>query len=315
MERCSYFIPNKALFGSFPDQEQVDKLEALGVRCFIDLTDINESNTIPYKTRYKYIKYPIQDRKIPENWRSFAQLIVVICQEIDKLKSHLLFIHCRGGHSRSGMLVASVLAYYYGLKTEDALAYTSQYHSERPEMREKWRYLGSPNDKHQKDFVHRFFKPLRYENSDIEGFTVGFNNFSRHAVNIPEFNAFGSTTGCTFPNAHLAFQAYRDPTNKEYIRNLLSGKFSPELIRDTKDLAKNWEENKLKYMYKVLDYKFRQHYIIRNILMNTGLRPLIKVSHDKFWGNGGNDKGKNIHGKLLERLRTQLLCEDFNGTL
>ena len=43
MERCSYFIQNKALFGSFPTQEVVHILEELGVRCFIDLTNSDES--------------------------------------------------------------------------------------------------------------------------------------------------------------------------------------------------------------------------------------------------------------------------------
>jgi hypothetical protein len=35
MERSSYFIKDKALFGSYPTQESVEELEKEGVRYFI----------------------------------------------------------------------------------------------------------------------------------------------------------------------------------------------------------------------------------------------------------------------------------------
>jgi hypothetical protein len=44
MERCSYFIENKALFGSYPNQETVKYLESIGVVCFVDLTNKDETN-------------------------------------------------------------------------------------------------------------------------------------------------------------------------------------------------------------------------------------------------------------------------------
>jgi hypothetical protein len=302
MERCSYFIQNKALFGSFPSQETVLHLEEQGVRCFIDLTDSDESKTTPYVTKYRYIKYPIVDRKIPQDWKSFAQLVVKICQVIHNLgEGEKVYVHCKGGHGRSGIMVACIFCHYYGLNPDEALRQTSKCHSNRPQMREKWRKLGSPQGKRQKDFVHRFFRPLRFIKAEMTGYTMGMHNLSSHSVSIPNIG--------TFPNAQLAFQYFRDPHNKEYVENLLNGKYCQELL---KEHNRDWEENKVDYMYKVLQYKFSQHGDIRQNLLNTGLRPLVKISHDIFWGDGGNNQGKNIQGKLLNKLRRELLLEEFD---
>lgn len=304
MERCSYFIPDKALFGSFPSQQTVDELEGLGVRCFIDLTGTTEEKITPYHTRYKYIKYPIIDRHIPQDWRSFAQLIVEICNVIKSLgPDEKLYIHCKGGHGRSGILVACILCYYHGIDSDEALRQTAHYHSKRPEMREKWRKLGSPQGKRQRDFVHRFFRQLYYDTNEKNTYTAGFSNSSPHSV---------TTELGTFPNAYCAFQAYRDEKNIEYVRHLRHGRFCPEVL-DRENLY--WDENKIDYMTKVLDYKFRQHKHLRYTLMNTGLRPLIKVSPDSFWGHGGNGQGHNAHGRILMALRLKYLQEDFHHSL
>jgi len=301
MERYSYFIQDKALFGSFPTQEQVNILEEHGVRCFIDLTSTDECKTTPYITRYKYIKYPIPDRKIPEDWKSFAQLVVEICNIIKALDNgKKIVIHCKGGHGRSGVLVACILAHFHGIPAEEALRQTNHYHSKRQEMREKWRKIGSPQGKKQKDFVHKFFRPLRYGKTEHENI-LGFDNTTPHPVTIPGVG--------TFANAFLAFQAYRAPNNKEYINKLLNGQLCPEYVTEH---TREWEEKKIHYMAKVLEYKFRQHDELRNNLVNTGLRPLTKCSPDTFWSDGGNKQGKNIHGRLMSKLRAQFLHEEFD---
>ena len=300
MERCSYFIEDKALFGSFPTQDEVNNLETLGVRCFIDLTNTQEHRTIPYSTKYKYIKYPIVDRHIPADWKSFAQLIVEICRIIYSLKDQeKVYIHCKGGHGRSGILVACILCHHLNISPYEALQKTSKYHAQRPEMRERWRKLGSPQGKKQKDFVYKFFRILKYDHDD-QYFTAGMNNFSNHTVTIPNIG--------TFPNAYSAYLSFKKPSDPEYISQLKKGNITlvDDIVPD-----ENWEDNKVKYMALVLEYKFRQHKIIRDILLNTGLRPLVKESSEKFWGSGDDGSGLNLHGKILMQLRAQLLHEDF----
>jgi ribA/ribD-fused uncharacterized protein len=301
MERCSYFIKDKALFGSFPTQKAVNTLEENGVRYFVDLTCVGERKTTPYKTKYNYIKYPITDRQAPRDWRSFAQLILKICSIISRLRSgELLYLHCKGGHGRSGVVVAAVLCHIYGIDPVQSLRKTSHYHSQRKEMREKWRKMGSPQTKKQKEFVMKFFRYLKFSKPYQEGYTMGMNNMSQHTVYIEGVG--------TFPNAYFAFQSFRDPTNTEYIRSLLRGEKVSNFTQRS-----DWDKVKINAMYTVLHCKFEQHTAIRDNLMNTGLRPLVKVSSDSFWGCGNNGSGRNILGKLLSRVRNKILFESMGN--
>ena len=292
MQRCSYFIENKALFGSFPDQTQVSELEHNGVRIFIDLTVPGESKTSPYTTKYQYINYPIEDHKIPTDWISFSELVITITNLIKKLEDdEKIYIHCKGGHGRSGIVVACILCYYYGISPNEALQKTTHFHSRRPEMQDKWRRIGSPQGKRQKDFVHRFFHVIRYN----ENFYQEFENTSKHTV---------TTSLGTFPTAQLAFLAYKAPNNEEYISKLIQGE-----VMDI-DYPEDWEEKKVQHMLKILDKKFHQHQDLKKMLLNTGLKPLVKDCLDLFWGNGSNRQGKNIHGKILQKVREQLYIEN-----
>lgn len=292
MQRCSYFIENKALFGSFPDQQQVNELEQNGVVIFLDLTVLGESKTSPYTTKHQYINYPIQDHRIPTDWVSFSELVINITNIIKNLKDdQKIYIHCKGGHGRSGIVVACILCYYHNMSPTEALQKTSQFHSKRPEMQDKWRRIGSPQGKRQKDFVHRFFHVIRYS----DNFYEEFENTSNHTV---------TTLLGTFPNAQLAFLAYKAPDNNEYLSKLMQGEVMDVSYPD------DWEEKKVQYMVKVLDKKFHQHEKLKTMLINTGLKPLVKDCLDLFWGNGSNRQGKNIHGKILQKVREQLYIEN-----
>jgi protein-tyrosine phosphatase len=245
MDRCSYFIPKRALFGSFPSQETVELLETEGVRYFVDLTFPDEKFIKKYNTRYNYIKYSIEDRSIPCDWGSFAQLVIRLCNIISKLDNNeKLYIHCKGGHGRSGVLVACILCYYYELSPYEALIQTGKCHSNRLQMREKWRRIGSPQCKRQKEFVHSFFKPLYFKKHfDIVNYTI-FDSFEE-------------------------------------------------------------KDEKVEVLYRILERKINNQELLQKNLFNTGLRPLIKLSSDNFWGNGLDGKGMNIYGKLLVRIRNQ----------
>lgn len=276
MKRCSYFIPEKALFGSFPTQENVFKLEEMGVRHFIDLTIHNEHNIIPYQTKYNYIKHPISDREIPRNWVSFSVFIVKICSIIDKLQNNeKIYIHCKGGHGRSGIVVASILCYYLKISPEEALHKTREYHSHRIEMRDKWRKIGSPQTFKQKNFVRRLFEPLIYGSSMYSTFTFGFRNSSFYPVQT-ELGYF---------------------------------KTAKDAIKEHKNTTENWNEKKTEVLTMILKEKFQQHENLRKNLLRTCLRPLIKIGTDNFWGVIQKDNkliGLNEHGKILQKIREEI---------
>lgn len=275
MQRASFFIENKALFGSFPTQKSVDELESHGVKIFIDLTCENEAKTCPYTTKYTYIRYPIKDQEIPEDSGPFASFILKLtdllrnCSENNKM-----YIHCKGGHGRAGIVVACILCCYYGIGPKAALKITNVCHSIRPQMNDKWRKLGAPQTSLQKEFVFKFFKTLPY---DATTNCYGFEN----SENFPVELVINNKT-YVFQNASLAVQK---------IIELMPLK---------------WKYFKEKYMYTILHSKFNQNPELKRNLLQTGLRYLLNISDDNFWGSGKNMHGKNIHGKLLVQLRNEL---------
>ena len=78
MDKCSYFIKDKSLFGSYPTSEEVIELEKYGVKYFIDLTCPGERNISKYSYANNtiYINFQIPDRKIPENPLEFCRFIL-----------------------------------------------------------------------------------------------------------------------------------------------------------------------------------------------------------------------------------------------
>jgi ribA/ribD-fused uncharacterized protein len=299
MERSSYFIKDRALFGSFPTQEAVTELEKFGVRYFINLTHNHERKIIPYRTRHKYISFPINDHQIPDDRQAFAALIVRLADIIYDLKNkELMYIHCKGGHGRSGVVVASLLCYIFNMSPMDALGHTTMYHSNRKSMREKWRKIGSPQTYQQKSFVHQLCRPVNFYRAYKTGRTAGFSNFSTFIVSIEDFG--------TFPTAEAAIQAYKDPDNNEYVEKQVTARtpLISKNIGNKASLRADWNEVRESLMYKVLKYKFDQHPYIRKMLLATGLSPIIQHTRtDRIWGDGGG-KGLNLLGKLLVRLRT-----------
>lgn len=161
MNKCTFFIKNKALFGGFPTQEEVLELENQGVRFFVNLTFDYEKKIVPYNTNYTKIQYSIKDRFIPTNWYTFTQFIVKIAKIIDLLKNNeMVYIHCKQGSGRSGIVVAVLLCYLYNIDSKTSLEVTRRCHSFRTDLKEKWKIIGSPQTKLQKIFVHKFFSPL-----------------------------------------------------------------------------------------------------------------------------------------------------------
>ena len=171
LDFCSYFIDEKALFGSFPTQEKVKQLEDLGVILFVDLTHPNESKINKYSTSRKYKNFPIIDFGVPNDHLLFSKFILETCKAIGSLQNNeKIYVHCRGGHGRSGIVVSSILAQHFNLSSECAISRCNSAHSERKTMREKWRVMGSPQTGKQKTFIEKYFAALDID--EIESFSL-----------------------------------------------------------------------------------------------------------------------------------------------
>lgn len=187
MEYASFFITDKALFGSFPTQTQVEELESTGVRYFVDLTNINESKIVPYSTKYKYINFPIDDRGIPTDKRNFTIFIYKLCDIISTLEStDKLYIHCKGGHGRSGLVVACITCRFFNIPPHIALKHTTLCHSKRETMREIWRTMGSPQTPEQKKFVINTCEKISISKENV------LHPCSKHGINIDGVGYFNT---------------------------------------------------------------------------------------------------------------------------
>ncbi|MCG7550488.1 NADAR family protein [Pseudoalteromonas sp. Of7M-16] len=71
-------------------------------------------------------------------------------------------------------------------------------------------------------------------------------------------------------------------------------------------IRSDWDTVKEEVMLVGLRKKF-QNKELRDLLIGTGKKELIEDSpYDKYWGIGGNGKGKNRLGFLLMKLRDEL---------
>jgi len=77
--------------------------------------------------------------------------------------------------------------------------------------------------------------------------------------------------------------------------------------KNPEDLRDDWNEIKVEVMKIALHAKFTQNKNLQLSLLNTDSAELIEdSSKDTFWGIGEHGNGKNMLGKLLMQLRTEL---------
>jgi len=291
MDYCSYFIPDKALFGSYPTTDRAKELENNGVTKYVDLTMPHEVKA-SYETSKPIIHFAIIDRKIPYNIYTFCKFIIQVANMIKE--SGKIYIHCRGGHGRSGLVVACLLCFIYKYSPEQSIERTTFFHSQRKIMREKWRQIGSPQTRKQKSFVFKLFKPLYFYKAYKCGPAVGLSNLSLHGIEIKELGNFKTSLA--------AYEAYRDLDDVEYIKQLENcNAYQARLI----GIRKNTEiKNKRQVMKNILQLKLDQHPIIKQTLINTGFRQIFYTyKFNKFWGLGEDHDGDNELGKLWMELR------------
>ena len=295
MELCSYCIPDQVLFGSYPTTERCKILEENGVRYYVNLTEELEVEQ-DYETKYPILSFPIVDRKIPDNIFTFGKFLLKVVTLVNQLENNdKLYIHCRGGHGRAGLLVACLLCCIYDYTPEKSIELTSQYHSERLVMRDKWRKIGSPQTKLQKSFIFKMFKPLYFYKAYKNGPAVGFSNLSLHHVLINEI---------LFTTSLAAYESYRDLSDKNYISNLKNcNSYQARIIglRKKKSIP-----DKYKVMKKILVEKIKQHPCIRETLLNSGFRPIFYTyKYSEYWGIGENNQGQNKLGKIWMEIRDE----------
>lgn len=158
----SYILPSNTFhmrIGAYPTQKQVDDMIKDGYNLFVDLTSEGEVETkyiIP--NGIEYIYHSIPDRRVPPSMEEFMSLI----ENISRKKK--IYVHCRGGHGRSGILGICYTVYIeYETSNKpikdlctETITKINNAHKTRKVMNEKWRKMGVPQTKRQKDFCFSF---------------------------------------------------------------------------------------------------------------------------------------------------------------
>lgn len=128
-----------------------------------------------------------------------------------------------------------------------------------------------------------------------------FSNFSQHGFELD---------GKYWRTSEHYFQAqkFAGTPHEERVRNARTPKQAAEIGRDRKlPLRRDWERMKDDVMRKAVLAKFNTHADLREILLNTGNEEIVEnAPHDYYWGCGKDGSGKNMLGKILMEVRSQL---------
>ena len=162
MNFCSGFYKDRAFFGGYPNHLQFNELIDNGITVFIDLTTMIERMKLPFdysrslKAQFTYFNYPILDNHIPKNLYMFSRFLFTI-RNILQDTNRKVYIHCKGGHGRSGVVVACLLVLLQFPSPYHSLRMTTLFHEKRPNLKQKWKGVPCPQKFHQRQFVINFF--------------------------------------------------------------------------------------------------------------------------------------------------------------
>jgi protein-tyrosine phosphatase len=101
------------------------------------------------------VNFPIYDNQTPHNRQHFLAFLKDITSYIKNDKK--IYIHCKGGHGRSGIVVASLLCLLYGMTPHKALIHCTNLHARRPNLKQKWKNASCPQLYRQQKYVHELF--------------------------------------------------------------------------------------------------------------------------------------------------------------
>lgn len=122
--------------------------------------------------------------------------------------------------------------------------------------------------------------------------------------------------GIRYSNSESAFQAQKTLDNDIKVKfSSKSGKAAKSLGKSVK-LREDWELIKDNIMYEVCLQKFLQNKNILDKLLSTGDAELIEgnLHGDRYWGVC-KGTGQNKLGKILMRIRSELMENNYNTTV
>jgi predicted NAD-dependent protein-ADP-ribosyltransferase YbiA (DUF1768 family) len=209
------------------------------------------------------------------------------------------------------MVVAILLCRILKLEPIDAIKKTTEYHAQRPKIKDKWKAIGSPHEYRQRAFVYRFFEPLNlYRIQYKEEYDSGFSRFSVHP-----FKVDGEVYSCLEGALLHELCKHTERSDPDVDFTLLNGK-NAFAIRKVLNSIRNekakkmevketdWSKKRFDVLKRLMLLKFDQHPHIKERLMTSGFRPITMLARGNFtWPTGD---GENVTGVALMEIRESI---------
>jgi hypothetical protein len=141
-------VSDHLYFGRYPDRDDLDLLKKLGVTLIVDLTNKSEMMR-PYHWDMERIHVPCVDQSILPDEHAI-HLVETIAA-----KQKITYIHCKGGHGRSAVIACLLYKFLTQCSAEEALTTIHHAHQTRKNLKPKFRRLGAPQTKIQREQVKR----------------------------------------------------------------------------------------------------------------------------------------------------------------
>ncbi len=128
-----------------------------------------------------------------------------------------------------------------------------------------------------------------------------FSNFAAYPIKLK---------GKLWPTSEHYFQAqkFAGTEHEGAIRQVASPMIAARMGRSRKrPLRPDWEEAKDDIMRQAVLAKFSQHAYLKALLLGTGDAQIVEhTKNDRYWGDGGDGRGKNMLGKILMEVREKM---------
>ena len=333
LTRTNVVIKNLLWAGANPvynntidSKSQILALKELGIEYIVNLQEEFELDPQYNKlmSPFKIIRLETVDRSINDD-----QKVSALVEEIYRLivNKHKVFIHCKGGKGRTGVIVALLLAKYHEYGATRALAKTQELFDTRVDRGKLC--PKSPQTAEQKSQVKRLLSLPERTYTRVTEFSYLFMGFGKDYSKYTELSNYYQSNfiddyGDTWTSNEQYYQAMKafhfDDTE---IYDLIRKAKTPQSAKNLGGKVKGfdpevWRKVSYAYMKKGLIYKFSQDSNLNQLLLSTGDRYIIESTPwDTVWGSGLDIKsydavdetmfkGKNLLGQALMEVRDEL---------
>ena len=148
---CSFLYHGQIAFGKLPTPIQAEMLRQQGFTVFVNLLKDAGKGDAPYKAE-TIVPFPIMEDSVPK--QSVEDLIEKLREYLKEGKK--IYIHCKNGRGRTGMIVACLIGIHLDLAADPAIDTVNRAHRKGHGRSKKWQKVEIPSHRNQMKFVEEF---------------------------------------------------------------------------------------------------------------------------------------------------------------